>query len=289
MKRVLRWTAVGLGALVAIAVVAYGVVYVVSERTLARAYPFAPIAITVPSDAEAIAEGGRLARVQLCLSCHGDNGEGRLLFEQLLIAHIVAPNLTTAAARYSDSELVGIVRSGVRPDGRSMVVMPSSVMRLLSDADLGKIIAFLRSLPAAKGPGPDVGIGPLGRIGLLQGLYKIEAQLVAEAVLPPDAVGEAAARGRYLASTICSHCHGTDLRGAPPLAGDAGTPPLLIVAAYSPEAFTRLLREGVALGDRELGEMREVARGALHALTDAEIADLYVYLHELAPAPGPKS
>lgn len=57
-----------------------------------------------------------------------------------------------------------------------------------------------------------------------------------------------------------------------------------MVSAYDPEAFTRLLRSGVALGGRQLGVMSQQARNNLAQLTDSEISALYSYLHDLPAA-----
>jgi hypothetical protein len=57
-----------------------------------------------------------------------------------------------------------------------------------------------------------------------------------------------------------------------------------VVTAYSPEAFTQLIRTGVALGGRKLGVMGAWAQGNLSQLTDAEIGALYSYLHALPDA-----
>ena len=69
------------------------------------------------------------------------------MFDQPMIGRVVAPNLTAAVRKYSDAELAVIIRNGVRPGGRSLVVMPAEAYVLLTDDDLGRIIAFLRSLP----------------------------------------------------------------------------------------------------------------------------------------------
>jgi hypothetical protein len=53
------------------------------------------------------------------------------------------------------------------------------------------------------------------------------------------------------------------------------------VAAYSADAFTRLLRTGVPSSERELVVMSDRARTGLSHLTDPEIAALYTYLHAL--------
>lgn len=201
------------------------------------------------------------------------------MFDQPLIARIVAPNLTVAARKFSDRELAGVIRNGVRPDGRSVLVMPSETFSALTDEDLGRIIAFLKSLPEAAGPDPSISPGPIGRVGLVVGKFKMAAQLIAEAVPPPEAANEEAKQGRYLARTICAECHGTALRGASN--PDFTSPDLRVVAAYSPEAFTQLLRTGVAIGGRDVGVMSAQARNNLSHLTDSEIAALYSYLHSM--------
>lgn len=283
MKRLLRWIGVGAGVLVVLGAVAYAVVYVMSERILGRHYDAPAGALTVPSDAASIAEGRRLATLRGCLGCHGKDAEGIVLFDDPLIARIVAPNLTRAVRKYSDAELVTIIRHGLRPDGRSVVVMPSEEFVTLTDEDLGRIIAYMKTLPAVDGPDPAVSLGPLGRIGLVLGAYQTTAQIIAGMVPPPDTAQPQAAAGRYLARTTCAHCHGTDLRGASN--PDFTAPALQIVAAYSPEAFTQFLRTGVALGGRELRVMSGVARKQLHDLSDDEIAALYSYLHAIPYAP----
>ena len=141
-----------------------------------------------------------------------------------------------------------IIRSGLRPDGRSLLAMPSETFARLTDEDTGRIIAFLRSLPLAPGPAASISAGPMGRIGLAIGQFKMAARLIAEANPPPEGAGPEAARGRYLALTVCSECHGSDLRGTSN--PDFTSPDLRTVAAYQLEDFTRLLRTGIALGER---------------------------------------
>jgi cytochrome c553 len=283
MKRLLRWVGMALGSLAALAIIAYAVVYGLSERMLRRTYPVPAVAILIPTDPESIVEGRRLATIRGCFGgCHGKQAEGTVMFDEPMIARFVAPNLAAAVRKYSDVELAVAIRNGLRPGGRSMVVMPSSAFVGLTDGDLGRIIAFLRSLPSVPGPGPSFSAGPIGRVGFVMGKFKTEAQLIAEAVPPPEATGEQAANGRYLARTICASCHGTDLRGSSN--PDFISPDLHVVAAYSAEEFTRLVRTGVALGGRNLGTMSPWARGLLSHLTDAEIAALYSYLHDMREA-----
>ena len=280
MKRLLRWTGIAVGILLGLVIVAYAVVYVLSERILRRTYEVPAIALSIPTDAESITEGRRLATTRGCFNgCHGKNAEGVVMFDEPMIARIVAPNLTASVRKYSDAQIAVIVRNGVRPDGRSMLVMPAEAFTWLTDTDLGRIIAFLKSLPPSSGPGPNISPGPLGRIGLAVGKFKTVAQLMADAEPPPEAASAQAGFGRYLARTTCVQCHGTNLRGAS--TPDFISPDLRIVAAYSPEAFTELMRTGVALGERKLDTMGPWARQTLSQLTDAEITALYSYLHAM--------
>lgn len=286
MKRLLRGLGIAIGAVLGLVVVAAGVIYLLSQHTLNRRYPLPQTALVVPDDAASIAAGQRLATIAGCYaSCHGPQGEGSVLLDEPLIARLVAPNLATSVRAHSDTELANIIRHGLRPDGRSVIVMPAEAFTYLSDADLGRIIAFLRSLPASAGPGPSLSLGPLGRLGLVTGQFRMAARLIAETVPLPPAASPDAVTGRYISQTVCAHCHGTNLRGRTTPA--YVSPDLQIVAAYSPEAFARLLRTGVPLGGQKLGLMREESQLNLILLTDAEIASLYSYLHTLPDTPAP--
>jgi mono/diheme cytochrome c family protein len=278
MKRLLRWIGIALGSLAGLVIIAYAVLYILSERVLRRTYEVPTVALSIPTDPASIIEGRRLATVHGCFAgCHGKQAGGMVLFDEPMIARIVAPNLTAAVQKYSDAELAVVIRNGVRPGERGLVVMPSEAFVALTDGDLGRVIAFLRSLPPVAGPGPSISLGPIGRVGIVMGKFKLAPQLIAEATPPPEATNEEGAYGRYLARTTCAGCHGTRLRGASTPAFKSAD--LRVVAAYSPEAFVRLLRTGVPLGERKLGTMREMAVEHLSYLTDAEIAALYSYLH----------
>jgi cytochrome c553 len=283
MKRLLRWIGIGIASVAGLASIAYAVVYVLSERALGRTYDIPANVISVPTDSASIIEGRRLATIRGCFGgCHGVQAGGAVMLDDPKLARLIAPNLTTAVRKYSAAELAVAIRNGVRPGGRSMVVMPSEAFVGLTDADVSRIIAFLRSLPTVPGPEPSLKLGPIGRIGLALGQFKVAAQLITEAIPPPEATSEAAAVGRYLAVTTCPQCHSADLRGT----SNPGftSPSLEVVAGYTPEAFKQLLRTGVALGGRNLGMMSPWARDHLSHFTDAEIAALFAYLHALPQA-----
>ena len=282
-KRILRWIGAGLAALVCLGVAAYAVVYVMSERVLRAKHPVPAVAISIPTDAASIEEGRRLAVIHGCFhGCHGKGVEGSVMFDEPMVARIMAPNLTQTIRRYSDAQFAAAVRNGVRPDGRSMLIMPSEAFVVLSDADLGRIMAYLKSLPPVEGPGAAVSVGPLGRIGLAAGKFKTVAQMIAETTPLPAATSAEGRFGRYRAQTACASCHGPDLRGTSN--PEFTSPDLRVVAAYTPEAFSDLLRAGSALGGRDLPVMGGWAREHLSLLSSEEIAALYSYLRSQATA-----
>lgn len=94
MKRVLRWLGIGLGGLLALAVLALVFVYIASSRIIARTYDVPLVALEVPTDSVLLADGQRLTALWGCAGCHGDRLAGELMFEQLFLGRIAAPNLT---------------------------------------------------------------------------------------------------------------------------------------------------------------------------------------------------
>src|SRR5262245_66463656 len=152
MKRLLRWIGIGLGSIATLIIIAYAVIYLRSEQMLKRIYGAPTTAVALPTDPASIAEGERLVTIHGCKSCHGKQLQGGVLFDDPKIATIIAPNLTAVIRNYDDAHLGVAIRHGLRPDGRSMIVMPAEAFSLLTDEDLGRIVAFLRSLPDAPGP-----------------------------------------------------------------------------------------------------------------------------------------
>lgn len=267
-------------AFAGLALIGATVVWVRSESVLSRRYAAPAKAVPIPDDAASIAEGQRLAKVYGCLEgCHGKDGAGLVFFDEPIIARLVAPSLSTAVRNYSDAQLVAVIRDGIRPDGRSVFVMPSQAFVHLTDEDVGRIVAFLRTLPPVDGPGASVTLGPIGRLGVAAGKFRTAEQLIQAATAPAAARTALGERGRYLALSICSECHGADLSGDE--TPDFVAPALGVVAAYSLDEFRHLLRTGEPIGGRELGLMRVRAQRGLSHLTDAEIEALYEYLHGL--------
>jgi cytochrome c553 len=272
---------IGLVGLVALLLLATAVVYMLSARILHRAYDVPVAEVAVPTGPAALAEGKRLAAIRGCTGCHGQNLEGSMMVDELLLARVAAPNLSQVVPRYSNAELERAIRHGLRQDGQGVVIMPSSMFAPLADTDLGAIIAYLRSVPPVDHDWPARRIGPMGRLGLLLGKFHTEPMVI-DHNLPHAAVaptGDRVAYGRYLALTSCTECHGRDLKGGPP-GGPAG-PNLALVAAYSDSAFRTFFRTGNALGNRRLELMSRVVERRFSHFTDDEVGTLLAYLKTL--------
>jgi mono/diheme cytochrome c family protein len=280
MTRIAKWIGMALGALALLAVLAYAVLVLLSHRVFDRRYDVAPVAIALPTDSLAAVRGQRLARIRGCPGCHGRELGGETFFDEPWVARLVAPNLTRLVPGATDQELARVLRRGVRLSGRGVFSMPSPMFYHLSDADLGDILAYLRTLSPLPDSLPADKLRLLGRLGLATGQYPPLIDLIDTTVgypavtplEPPEALG------RYLALSTCTECHGLDLQGDP----ESGTPSLRIVGGYSADDFARLMRTGVPLGGRELDLMKDVALGRTTYLTDQEVSALYAFLRALS-------
>jgi mono/diheme cytochrome c family protein len=191
----------------------------------------------------------------------------------------VAPDLTRIDSEHTDAELERAIRRGVRRDGRSTWAMPSPMYYHLADDDLAMMLAYIRSVPPSDGFTTEVRLRLLGRLLVFSG--KLPPLVTGIDTLAPRTAPDPTDQqslGRYLAMTSCSECHGPELRGA--REGD-GAPDLRIAAAFSPDDFARLMREGVGLGGRELGLMGGVSRGRFVHFTDEEVRAIQAYLATL--------
>jgi mono/diheme cytochrome c family protein len=273
----MKWLKRILLVLLMLPVLAVAAIYVRSEMILAKKYPPEPYSITLSTDPDVIAEGERLAQVTGCFhGCHGADMQGDIFFEEQWVGRFVAPNLTTAMVRYTPTELEAIIRQGIRPDGTSVLGMPSDAFSVMHDEDLVAILSFIARHPKND---LDLGaseLGPLARLGLAMGQYFPAVIGIEKLAAQQKPVSTEAPTGRYLATITCSECHGLQLEGQ-----EGFTPPLLIAKAYSIDDFRKLMSTGVGLGDRDLGLMTQVAQSRFKHMTDDEVESLHAYLQSL--------
>ena len=214
-RRLLRVLGIILAVLVGLAGLAAAYVYVASERVIHRKYEVPLADIEVPSDSASIAEGRRLAKIRGCFGCHGGELEGEVFRDDFSEGRIVAPNLTRVAHEYSTAELARVIRYGVRPSGEGVQVMPSPMFYHLSDADLGRLIAFLRSAPRVEGLAYEFRPSPRVRWEMAAGEWWPWPEHILQMGprMPAPDPADTLAVGAYLAKTACTECHGDELEG----------------------------------------------------------------------------
>jgi len=99
MKRLLRWIGLALGGLAGLAIIAYVILYVMSERVLQGTYEIPAVTLAVPTDPASIAEGQRLATTRGCVfGCHGKQAQGEVMIDEPMLAHLVRPTLRPLSA-----------------------------------------------------------------------------------------------------------------------------------------------------------------------------------------------
>jgi mono/diheme cytochrome c family protein len=294
-RAILRWTGRLLTAVLVLALVGAGVVYAASERRLRERYDTSVDSVPVPTDAAAIARGEHLVRNVVDYTiCHGTDLGGAVYSSSAAIGTVAGPNLTRGkgglAATYSTTDYVRAIRRGVKPDGRSLIVMPSEVFTHLSQEDLGAVIAFLKQAPPVDREVPKSGFGPVGRALLAVGKMNIlvagkTPRYDAPVSVPPDTTP---AYGKYIADISgCHGCHGYGLSGGR-VAGPPGLPPASNltpagIGEWTEADLVRALRDGKRPDGTQLDEFMpwKVFRG----MTDAEIHALWLYLESVPPKP----
>jgi len=293
MKKILRWTGWVVLGLAGVVMLAAAGVYGVSAANIAKTYDVALADVAIPADSAAVAHGRHVVRaIAKCGDCHGADFAGKTFLNDPLLGRIVAPNITPAGVvrDYTNADWVRTIRHGVKPDGRSAIIMPSYEFYHLTDEDLGAVVAYLKTLPPVHNDTlPALRFGPVGRVIVATNAFPalVATAIDHDAPRPaPPAVAETAEYGRYLANIGCVGCHGATLHGGKPPAPPA---PDITTASgrtkgWTKEQFAVALRAGL----RPDGTMisTEMPWNSTTEMSDVEIGAIWAYLNTLAPAPA---
>ncbi len=203
-----------------------------SMKIVLFALLLAIVALARPAAADdALVERGRylVTSIAGCGNCHtmqGPNGPvegmdlagGLEMKDKFFTAYSsnITPDVETGIGRWTDAQIITAIREGKRPDGSSIgLPMPFRMYRMISDADVQAMVAYLRTVQPIRNPVPPskylIPIPP--RWG--------------PAVRNPDSPNPAdkVAYGAYLASALghCVECHsGPNLFGIPDIDGRLG-------------------------------------------------------------------
>jgi len=294
VKRALRRLAAAfaIGMAICVVVAAIRLAWTQSPRTMRFGVPRHEVA--VPGDAAAIARGRHLSEaVAVCTVCHGEDLGGRLAFEHPLLGRGYTPNLTSGrggiGASYTAADWERALRHGVDRSGRGLLFMPVDHYRHLSDADLGAMIAYYRSLAPVDRERTGLDLTLLARTMIdlgLSGPVVRAAQIdhTAPAPAPP------AEPGAYLIEIGgCTFCHGAELTGGRGLEPGAPPGPPLTrgsrVAALGFAAFAAALRTGIA-ADGHAIDPKFMPWQGYRRMNDDELGSIWAYLQRLSGRPG---
>jgi len=251
---------------------------------LNRTYDNPVSQVTVAGTPEQVARGARFE--PYCSGCHSAGPGKPLTGHDFLgegappIGTLYAPNLTPVQlGDWSDGEIIRAIREGIHRNGRSLMIMPASLLHNLSDDDAKAIVAWLRSLPPQGGKTPTNRLNVLGAAMVnLADVFEARPPITEPVTAPPP--GPTAGYGAYLASLTCELCHGKRLQG------DAafGAPGLTFVpAAWEKEEFVHFIRTGTRPNGSSVDGDRMPWKDLSRFLSeDDDVRAVYAHLEEVA-------
>lgn len=297
----LKWVGGILSGLLTIISVALLVLAFIGFGKLNQHYDNPVSEIQVASSPAKIARGEQLAKI--CMSCHttdtqlplsGTNFQAK--FDSTFLGTFYAPNLTPSGniKDWTDGEIIRAIREGVDDTGRSLLIMPAGDFRYMSDEDVQALVAYLRSQPATGEPMPETQFSVIGAIFMNLSDFRTVQQPTGVVTAPQAGTPE---YGKYLVDIHgCADCHGAQLQGKPDT-GQPGPPPgpnlTQIVPQWTEEQFMNFFNTGT-LPDGKKVPMVTMKSGYSEpkmpwtlvraSTTDAELRDMYYYLHSLPTA-----
>lgn len=197
-------------------------VFIKSSSRMDQKFSVTGLNVTIPKSSVEIAEGKRLFISRGCTDCHGKDLAGVTFINDPAIGTFSGSNLTSGKGGISASlgakDFERAIRHGVGSNGRALLFMPATDFHIMTDEDLGRIIAYIKSVPPIDKPSVPIIVGPLGRF--LYSIGKMPHLITAELINHEEKLATSMAPevsieyGKYVATT-CTGCHGVNLLGGP--------------------------------------------------------------------------
>jgi mono/diheme cytochrome c family protein len=296
MKATLKWVGIAAGALFGLLILAMLILYGKGQMRLNKKYEVSVKLVLIPIDAESLAEGKRIFQYRGCEACHGEHLQGLVYMDNPALGQVITPNLTRGqggiGAQRTDEDLIRDIKHGVRPDKTPLLFMPSTEFYFLSDADLGKVLAYIRSMPPVDNIVQPSKLSSTGFIvmNVIKTITFLPAELIPHDQTPPPAPepGVTAQYGEYL-SLSCKVCHGLTLSGGeiPGFPAEWPATPNLTsgtgsrLPAWEEAGFIEIVHYGEKHG-RRINPNYMPWRSYRH-MTDDELRAVYMYLMSLPP------
>jgi hypothetical protein len=272
MKKILKWTGIVLGGLIGLTLLTGLALYPSGKEKLTRSYPNILVeSVNIPTDLNSIANGKHISIIWGCTKCHGEDLSGKLLANDPILGTIPASNLTAGKGgignSYTDTDWVRAIRHGIKPN--SQVELFMNDYSILSDQDLGDLVAYLKQIPPVNSELQALHLGLVTPLAPAIGLLTPPAELIDHSKQrPADPVpGATVEYGKYL-FTICSECHANNLADK--------------LEEWNQEDFMQAVRTGVLPNGRQLPAV--MTPKTFGELNDTELNALWLYLQSLVPA-----
>jgi mono/diheme cytochrome c family protein len=182
---------------------------------------------------------------------------------------------------------VRAIRHGLRPDGTTLLIMPSQVYYYYSDEDVAAIIAYAKKSAPVDNELPERRLGPVGRALFTAGMLPAPAaELVDHNARRPVAPepGVTAAYGQYIAGRGCVDCHGANYAGSS-VPGGLPAPNLTPAGGlgeWSEDDFITTIRSGFTPEGHQLDD-KEMPWPTYSMMTDEELQAVWLFLQSLPP------
>lgn len=291
MRTFLKWTVIVLAGFLALVVVLAIAMFVISNSKMNQEFEIETAELTIPTDAESIAEGERQVSIRGCADCHTANFGGQLFVDDQAFGKYYATNITpgegSAVTGYTPADWDRAIRHGVNKEGKPILIMPSTDYYRISNEHTGMMIAYLQTLDPVDQSWPDSQPGPLARALVAAGQLPFPAEVIDHSIAPPEKVTAevSAAYGTYLADT-CTGCHRPDFSGGP-MVGAAPTdpPPANLTPAghlanWTEADFINTLRTGVTPEGKVL-DPQYMPWPITTLMTDDELSALWLHFQSL--------
>lgn len=294
MRKLLRIVGKVLVGLVAVILVVIVTGFVVGGVKLNKTYDVSATTLVVPTDSASIARGLVMATLSGCTGCHTSNLAGQVMADDPLFGRIVALNLTRGkggvGATLTDADWERAVRHGVRRDGTPLFIMPSEEFNQMRDEELGRLIAYVKSVPPVDNVAPSVRVGPIARVAIMFGaplLAATDIDHTSQRVVAP-APAATIEYGKYIGGA-CRFCHGETLQGAK-VGGEPGAPPSPPIGPtgnppkWTDEQFIQTMRTGVTPAGWKLRN-QYMPWQMIGQLSDDELRGILMYLKSVPATP----
>jgi cytochrome c553 len=293
MKTVLKWIGIVLGAVVGLVVVFAAYVFISTQGRAKKVYDI-PMEDISSAGAD-VSRGEHLVSLY-CADCHGADLGGQELVNDPALAVVYTENLTSgeggAGQTFSDADFERAIRHGLRPDGKSLWIMPAEEFSHFSDEDVAAIIAYLRSVEPVDNVLPEPQAGPMGRLLVALGqipLFPVELIDHNQPHVVSIEPAVTAEYGEYLAIP-CTGCHHPDFAGGPL----PGEPPDAVQAAnltpdmatglgtWTEQDFLNAIQQGIEPDGKPLDTMMPWQAFST-TMSEDELRAIWLFLQSLPP------